>query len=62
MWLKIWTNYPSKTLIIASIYKHPSEHANKFIDNCPKCLKKLPDEKKIFYILGDININISNST
>ena len=62
MWIKIWTNNPTKTLIIGCIYRHPSGNANKFIDDFSECLKKLTDETKTFYILGDININISNST
>ena len=58
--IKIWTNNP--TLIIGSISRHPSEDANKFIDDFSECLKKLTDKKNTFYILGDINIDTNNST
>ena len=58
IWLKIWKNNSTKALVIASIYRHPSEDINQFICNFSDCLEKLSNEKKIFYILGDININI----
>ena len=62
IWIKTWTDNPTKTLIISSIDRHSSEDANKFIDNFWECRKKLTDEKKTFCILGDININTNNST
>ena len=43
---------------IATIYRHPSQATDKFVEDFSNCLEKLTYEKKTFYILGDININI----
>ena len=45
-------------LVIASIYRHPSEDINQFICDFSDCLEKLANEKKNFSILGDKSINI----
>ena len=58
IWLKIWKNDSTKALVIASIYRHPSEDINQFIFDFSDCLEKLSNEKRNFYIVGDININI----
>ena len=58
IWLKIWKNHDStKALVIASIYRHPSEGINQFIRDFSDCQEKLSNEKTL-YILGDVNINI----
>ena len=61
IWLKIVTNNSSKSFIIGSIYPHPTEDVVKFIDEFSECLEKLGNEKKTFYILGDMNININKT-
>ena len=38
-----------------------TEAIDKFVDDFFNCLGKLTSEKRTFYILGDININISES-
>ena len=57
--LKIWNNNSTKTILIGSIYRHPTEDSNKFLYNFSDCMEKLADEKKMFYIIGDINIDIN---
>ena len=32
IWLKIWNNNSTKTILIGSIYRHPTEDSNKFLD------------------------------
>ena len=61
IWLKIWNNNSTKTILIGSIYRHPTEDSNKFLDDFSDCMEKLVDEKKMFYIIGDINIDINRT-
>ena len=61
IWLKIWNSNSIKTILIGSIYWHPTEDSNKFLDDFSDCMKKLADEKKMFYIIGDINIDINKT-
>ena len=53
--LKIWNNNSTKTILIGSIYRHPTEDSNKFLDDFSDCIEKLANEKKRFYIIGDIH-------
>ena len=48
LWLKIWKNDWTKALVIASIYKHPSEDINQFDYDFSAWLQKLSNEKKRF--------------
>ena len=59
--LKIWNNNSTKTILIGSIYRHPTEDSNKFLDDFSDCMEKLADKKKRFYIIGDINIDINRT-
>ena len=61
LWLTIQQPNTQKFLTIATIYRYPSEAIDKFVDDFSNCLGKLTSEKRTFYILGDININISES-
>ena len=61
IWLKIWNNNSTKTILIGSIYRHPTEDSNKFLDDFLDCMEKLADEKKMFYIIGDVNIDINRT-
>ena len=60
IWLKIWNNNSTK-ILIGSIYRHPTEDSNKFLDDFSVCMEKLADEKKRFYIIGDITIDINRT-
>ena len=59
--LKIWTNNSAKTILIGSIYRHPTEDSNKFVNDFSDCMEKLADEKKTFYIISDSNIDINKT-
>ena len=61
LWLTIQQPNMQKFLTIATIYRHSNKVIDKFIDDFSKCLGKLASEKRTFYILGDININLSES-
>ena len=61
IWLKIWNNNSTKTILIGSIYRHPTKDSNKFLDDFSDCMEKLADEKKMLYIIGDINIDINRT-
>ena len=47
-----------KQLIIGIIYRHPNVDEFEFLSDLEYCLTKLFSDKKDFFILGDININI----
>ena len=61
IWLKIWNNNSTKTILIGSIYRHPTEDSNKFLVDFPDCMEKLTDKKKMFYTIGDINVDINKT-
>ena len=61
LWLTIQQPNTQKFLTITTIYRQPSEAIDKFVNDFSNCLGKLTSEKRTFYILGDININISES-
>ena len=48
-------------ILIGSIYRHPTEDSSKFLDDFSDCMEKLVDKKKMFYIIGDINIDINKT-
>ena len=51
----------TKAILIGFIYRHPTKDSNKFLDDFLDCMEKLADEKKRFYIIGDINIDINRT-
>ena len=61
IWLKIWNHNSTKTILIGSIYRHPTKDSNKLLDDLSECMEKLADEKKMFYIIGHINIEINKT-
>ena len=61
LWLTIHQPNTKKVITIATIYRHPGESVDKFIEDFSICLDKLTSAKRTFYILGDINININEN-
>ena len=48
------------TYVVGVIYRHPSySDVDNFIEDLAACLADLNNHKQTFYLLGDININIS---
>ena len=62
LWLKLQLQERTKSVIIGTIYRHPSENINKFVEDFADCLDKLTENNNTFYILGDININTQNKS
>ena len=60
LWLKLQLQERTKSGIIGTIYRHPSENINTFAEDFSDCLDKLTENNNTFYILGDININTQN--
>ena len=59
IWLKVQHQNDSKTFVIGTIYRHPQESVDLFVEHFSQCLEKLTNDNSTFYILGDINININ---
>ena len=49
--LKIWNNNCTKTILIGSIYRHPTEDSNKFLDDFSDCMKSSLMKRKGFTLL-----------
>ena len=49
--------HSTKTILIGSIYRHPTKDSNKFLDDFLDCMEKLAE----FYIIGDINSDINRT-
>ena len=61
LWLNLFQSFTEKKLVIATIYRHPGAKVDKFFEDYSQCLEQSLIEKKIFYILCDININKNSS-
>jgi len=59
LWINL-NDYSGTSFTVGVVYRHPfTTIANSFIENLSDCLTDLNNHKNIFYILGDININIA---
>ena len=47
-------------ITLGTIYRHPNKNITDFTETLSNILSKLSNEKRKIYIMGDININISN--
>jgi len=63
LWLNIFPDNKSlEKITIGAIYRHPNLSNNNmrnFIDSLANSIKKINDRKGKFYVLGDLNIDIS---
>ena len=50
-----------KTILIGSIYRHPTKDSNKFLDKFLDGMGKLANENKTFYVIDNINIDIDKT-
>ena len=62
LWLNLFQPLTEKKTVIATICRHPGAKFDKFVKDYSQCVEQLLDEKKTFYILGDISININKRT
>ena len=59
LWLEVSENIRKSIFIVGVVYRHPVQtNFNKFLESFSNCLLSLSNSKKVFYILGDFNINI----
>ena len=61
LWLKLWDSQIEKKNLFITIYRHSGYKIDKFIDDYSQCLEQLTKINQLFYILGDLNINIKTS-
>ena len=61
LWVSL--NFPGvqRTVVIAVIYRHPRSDSNAFIETLNNKLGEIDCNKNDFYLMGDINLNISES-
>ena len=59
IWIKFTCPITNNIFIIGTIYCHPITNVQNFLDCLNLILMKLNDTNKHFFILGDININLS---
>ena len=57
VWIEI-INKVGKNKICGSIYRHPHQNINAFIQYLENCLKIVNNENKEIYICGDFNIDL----
>ena len=62
LWLELSENNSSNSkskFIVGVVYRHPDQtKVDDFLASFSTCLSNLSDSKKVYYILGDFNINI----
>ena len=61
LWLNLWDSQTRKKYFVSTIYRHSGYKIDKFIDDYSQCLEQLTKINQLFYILGDLNINIKTS-
>ena len=61
LWVSL--NFPGvqRKVVIAVIYRHPRSDSNAFIETLNNKLGEIDCNKNDFYLMGDINLNISKS-
>ena len=61
LWVSL--NFPGvqRTIVIAVIYRHRRSDSNAFIETLNNKLGEIDCNKNNFYLMGDINLNISES-
>ena len=59
LWLEVSEISQKSKCIVGVVYRHPVEtHLNEFLESFSHCIFKLSNSKKVYYILGDFNINL----
>ena len=59
LWLEVSENIRKPIFIVGVVYRHPVQtNFNEFLESFSNSLLSLSNSKKVFYILGDFNINI----
>ena len=59
LWLEVSEISQKSKFIVGVVYRHPVQtHLNEFLESFSHCLFNLSNSKKVYYILGDFNINL----
>ena len=59
LWLEVSEISQKSKFIVGVVYRHPVQtHVNKFLEIFSHCLFNLSNSKKVYYVLGDFNINL----
>ena len=62
LWLELCKSNSTEKCIVGTVYRHPDQSTVKnFLDGFSACLNDLATSNKLYYILGDFNINILKS-
>ena len=61
LWIRINCLNSDFVYVIGTIYRHPSTNASDFIKFLNNIISQLNASKMYYFVLGDININISTS-
>ena len=60
MWIKLISNqHSTHDIIIGAVYRHPTNNTKEFSDALYNSISKINKHKKLFYLVGDFNIDIS---
>ena len=49
-------------LVVGNVYRAPGTSTDNFLRSFDTCLNKITNEKKLCYIMGDFNLDLTNST
>lgn len=60
VWIELPDKEVGKKTIIGVVYRHPGNDIKVFQQELDKTLQKINKEKKLFYILGDFNIDLKH--
>ena len=62
LWIKLISNkHSTHDIIIGAIYRHPANDTEEFSDALYNSISKINKRKKLFYLVGDFNIDISTN-
>ena len=61
IWIEI-TLQNNKKFFVGTIYRHPNNKINPFLNKLETTIDKLNRNESIFYICGDINIDLLKCT
>ena len=56
VWLEICTQ--NKKIIVSSLYRHPRHNFSEYQEAILNTIEKINSKKQLFYILGDMNLNL----
>jgi hypothetical protein len=61
-WAELKVKGIKKNIVVGCIYRHPKGNVSLFTDDLEKVINKVTKEKKLCYLVGDLNINLLNTS